>query len=413
MGNSASKTTSGGFRIIRVNKNGPADKTDLEVFFDFIVEAGGRDVTSAEENPDVLRKAIEDSVNKPLKLVVYSARLRRFREVYLTPSHWNGQGFLGAGVQFESVENAMQEGLRVIEVFQNSPAASAGLIPYKDFLIATELGILRTMDDLVNIVSDNINKEITLLVFNANTEKIREVKITANYKWGGSSRFGCDIGTGYLHRLPLSRAADLDLFFNFVDKLTALSGEMKADSPPQLADSATESVSDHKNLDHIANTTEISGMNEKHSTPPYAFTAATQYHPHVLDGAPMPDASINYVEKRNDDNVQEDVSRTDFSSNSRLLTGGSTQASSLTERGVNNNAFVAEPPFSIQLPGPQKQEKIILREYMQPMNKNETASQEPLSLSSETPHPGILFPIEAHHGGNTPLNIMSSKYQDN
>ncbi|KAF8821505.1 gorasp2-prov protein [Cardiosporidium cionae] len=383
MGNSASRNSPRAFRIIRINKNGPADKTELEVFFDFIVEAGGCDVTTAEDNPEALRKAIEDSVGEPLKLIVYSARLRSFRDVYLTPAPWGGQGFLGAGVQFEPVENVMQEGLRVIEVFQNSPAAVAGLIPYKDFLIATEEGLLRTMDDLVSTVNDNIDKEMSFLVFNTNTEKIREVKITANYKWGGSSRFGCDVGTGYLHYLPLSRAADLDLLFNFSGKFAALSME-KCDSPPQLVAVTAEPASNHENSSNYVNAEGIY-INEKLSSPPFTLPPVEIYHPPVLDGERIPLAPTNSSERRNDEIVQEDISRTDFSSNSRLVTGGSTQASFLTDRDATNNPFVVEPSQKMPSLGSAKiQEKYNHAEAISTHKSNETEPREPSLLSADS-----------------------------
>ena len=57
--------------------------------------------------------------------------------MYLTPSRWGGTGLLGATVRFDETEKAMNEGVRVLDVFEKSPAAHAGLIPYNDYLLAS------------------------------------------------------------------------------------------------------------------------------------------------------------------------------------------------------------------------------------------------------------------------------------
>ena len=49
-------------------------------------------------------------------------------------------------------------------------------------------------------------KTLPLYVYSSNTDSIRLVQLTPNRKWGGNnSCLGCDIGTGYLHRIPMSR----------------------------------------------------------------------------------------------------------------------------------------------------------------------------------------------------------------
>lgn len=36
------------------------------------------------------------------------------------------------------------------------------------------------------------------------SDNVREVTLTPNSSWGGDGCLGCDIGYGYLHRIPLS-----------------------------------------------------------------------------------------------------------------------------------------------------------------------------------------------------------------
>jgi len=50
-----------------------------------------------------------------------------------------------------------------------------------------------------------MGKTIRLYVYNTLTEDVRIVAITPNKDWGGSGSLGCDIGYGYLHRIPLGK----------------------------------------------------------------------------------------------------------------------------------------------------------------------------------------------------------------
>jgi len=48
-----------------------------------------------------------------------------------------------------------------------------------------------------------MGQEVHLYVFNTNTQTIRLVTLTPNPRWGGEGSIGCDIGYGYLHRIPV------------------------------------------------------------------------------------------------------------------------------------------------------------------------------------------------------------------
>lgn len=43
-----------------------------------------------------------------------------------------------------------------------------------------------------------------MFVYNIETDACREVTMTPNAGWGGEGSIGCDIGYGYLHRIPTS-----------------------------------------------------------------------------------------------------------------------------------------------------------------------------------------------------------------
>ena len=136
-------TEIGGFRIFKVNAGSPAAEAGLEVFFDFIVEING---VAMDADQTTFAKAIQEAENRRTKLVVHHILTHTAREVYVTPRRWGGAGLLGAVVRYDSLESAEGQGMRVLSVFPDSPAAVAGLVPNKDFLLGTTEVMFRDMD---------------------------------------------------------------------------------------------------------------------------------------------------------------------------------------------------------------------------------------------------------------------------
>lgn len=125
--------------------------------------------------------------------------------MYLIPRQWGGQGLLGLVVKYDSIEDGENQGLRILELLPNSPASVAGLIAYKDYIIGSKDVIVRDLDDLGELLSSSIGKNLSLTVYNTDKESSREVSIIPNRDWGGEGLLGCGIGTGILHRIPMSR----------------------------------------------------------------------------------------------------------------------------------------------------------------------------------------------------------------
>eukprot|EP00922_Rhytidocystis_sp_ex-Travisia-forbesii_P041445 GHVS01061907.1.p1 GENE.GHVS01061907.1~~GHVS01061907.1.p1 ORF type:complete len:519 (+),score=97.14 GHVS01061907.1:233-1789(+) len=198
----------GGFRIFKVSRNSPAERAGLEVFFDYIVEIDDLQVIHAsEESQRSFFEKVQQCVNQQIKLVVYNVRTKRFRDVYVTPAKWGGTGLLGATVRYDIFESASTQGVRVLDVFTNSPAASAGLVPYSDFILGTADIAFKDLDELIESVSGHIGRQLSLHVYNSETETLREVLIMPTWEWGGKGCLGCDIGVGFIHRVPRSRHA--------------------------------------------------------------------------------------------------------------------------------------------------------------------------------------------------------------
>ena len=52
------------------------------------------------QDNEILKDLLKTNVEKPVKMLVYSSKTGKVREVELTPSHqWGGQGLLGVSIR--------------------------------------------------------------------------------------------------------------------------------------------------------------------------------------------------------------------------------------------------------------------------------------------------------------------------
>lgn len=93
----------------------------------------------------------------------------------------------------------------VLEVIEGSPADSAGLVPYGDYIIGWTQGPLRSEHDFFQLIEQYINRNLSLYVYNSDYDHTREVVIVPNRDWGGEGILGCGMGYGLLHRIPQPR----------------------------------------------------------------------------------------------------------------------------------------------------------------------------------------------------------------
>lgn len=188
-----------GYHVLRVQENSPGHRAGLEPFFDFIVSINN---TRLNKDNDTLKDLLKASVEKPVKVLVYSSKTLELRESTVTPSNlWGGQGLLGVSIRFCSFEGANENVWHVLEVEPNSPAALAGLRPHTDYIIGADT-VMNESEDLFSLIESHEGKGLKLYVYNTDTDNCREVIITPNSAWGGEGSLGCGIGYGYLHRIP-------------------------------------------------------------------------------------------------------------------------------------------------------------------------------------------------------------------
>ncbi|XP_057713870.1 Golgi reassembly-stacking protein 2-like isoform X2 [Corythoichthys intestinalis] len=188
-----------GYHVLRVQENSPGHRAGLEPFFDFIVSIGN---TRLNKDNDTLKDLLKASVEKPVRMLVYSSKTLDLRESTVTPSNlWGGQGLLGVSIRFCSFEGANENVWHVLDVEPKSPAAVAGLRPHTDYIIGADT-VMNESEDLFSLIESHEGKGLKLYVYNTDTDNCREVVITPNSAWGGGGSLGCGIGYGYLHRIP-------------------------------------------------------------------------------------------------------------------------------------------------------------------------------------------------------------------
>ncbi|GFN73607.1 Golgi reassembly-stacking protein 2 [Plakobranchus ocellatus] len=203
MGGTASSEVPGGgtegYHVLRVQEGSPGHRAGLEAFFDFIVAIGQ---TRLNQDNDTLKELLKTNIEKPLVVTVYSSKTQKVREVQLVPSHsWGGQGLLGVSIRFCSFEGANENVWHILEVQPNSPADLAGLKSDTDFVIGAD-SVLHESEDLFTLIESHEGKALKLYVYSTESDSCREVTITPNLSWGGQGSMGCNIGYGYLHRIP-------------------------------------------------------------------------------------------------------------------------------------------------------------------------------------------------------------------
>ncbi|KAA0204059.1 hypothetical protein HAZT_HAZT006521, partial [Hyalella azteca] len=187
-------------KIFQVQNASPGQLAGLEAFFDFIVAIGN---TRLDQDNDTLKELLNKNLEKSVEMKVYSSKTQRVRSINITPSKlWGGQGLLGVSIRFCSFEGANENVWHILEVEGNSPAAIAGLVAFKDYIIGAD-SVLHESEDLFSLIEAHDKRPLKLYVYNIDSDVCREVTVTPDSKWGGEGSLGCGIGYGYLHRIPL------------------------------------------------------------------------------------------------------------------------------------------------------------------------------------------------------------------
>ncbi|KAH7920472.1 hypothetical protein BV22DRAFT_1073845 [Leucogyrophana mollusca] len=222
----AQAQSSHALHVLRVTPSSPASQTTIEPFFDFIVG-----FNEGEELPDhndldaaELERIVEQHEERTLNLLVWNSKTRITRVVPIVPSRgWALEqhasiphdesepapqpSLLGLSMRMCEFENAMDSVWHVLEVLEGSPAESAGLVPYGDWIIGWSGGVLTAENDFYDVVEAHVEKPLQVYVYSYDFDNLREVVLVPNRHWGGEGLLGCVFGFGLLHRIP-SQPAD-------------------------------------------------------------------------------------------------------------------------------------------------------------------------------------------------------------
>ncbi|KAF9571554.1 Golgi reassembly-stacking protein 2 [Mortierella alpina] len=191
-----------GYHVLRVKDYSPAYRAGIRPFFDYIVAINGVRLNTEGTYLQDQMRANED---RPVMLDIYSTREQAGRRVEMTPTrNWgDGKGgLIGCSIRFCMFDAVNDVVWHILDVAHGSPAERAGLCAHSDYVIGTPYGIMRGEGDLYDLVEDNIGEPLRLHVYNSETDHVREIVIIPNEEWGGEGLLGCDVGYGYLHRLP-------------------------------------------------------------------------------------------------------------------------------------------------------------------------------------------------------------------
>eukprot|EP00977_Amphora_coffeiformis_P009272 scaffold2103_cov185-Amphora_coffeaeformis.AAC.17 len=113
-----------------------------------------------------------------------------------------GASHPGVTIRLDNYAGAEERLIRVLTVEPKSPAAVAGLVPEKDFILGTTHQTLDSSDSLAELLHQNIDQVVEFYVYNSDSDLVRTVVLMPTYSWGGEGLLGAEVGTGYLHRLP-------------------------------------------------------------------------------------------------------------------------------------------------------------------------------------------------------------------
>ena len=174
--------------VLRVTPSSPASHTSIEPFFDFIV--GYNDINSFSARTELdaaeLEQIVEQHEERVLNLLVWSSKTRETRGrspfaslaatirpptivVPIVPSRgWAlmqqaslpledssaapQPSLLGLSMRMCEFETATDNVWHVLEVMEGSPAESAGLVPYGDWIIGWSGGVLSAENDFYDVV---------------------------------------------------------------------------------------------------------------------------------------------------------------------------------------------------------------------------------------------------------------------
>lgn len=211
-----------GLRVVFVGEM----QVQLQSYFDYIVGINDDAIPLISNQhgyfyPDYhqITQIFNSYVNNTIKLNVWSAKGGTFRDEYVLVQSKDEKNMEDVSLSSSSIKEPVHAfqplGFRVqwtpliASTFtyhilninlERGPAAQAGLIPDEDYIIGCQDGLLATGGEtlLQDIVRSRANHELSLYVYNTVHDCVRPLTVQI----GGDGRLGCNVGYGFLHRIP-------------------------------------------------------------------------------------------------------------------------------------------------------------------------------------------------------------------
>ncbi|KAK7056981.1 hypothetical protein VNI00_002699 [Paramarasmius palmivorus] len=152
--------------VLRVTPSSPASHAAIEPFFDFIVGFEGDSLSSNSNiSATELENIVESHEGRVLNLLVWNSKSQGTRVVPIIPSReWSEESssqkadptrqpsLLGLSMRMCEPEFALDNVWHVLDVMEGSPAESAGLVPYGDYITGWSGGVLSAENDFYDLV---------------------------------------------------------------------------------------------------------------------------------------------------------------------------------------------------------------------------------------------------------------------
>lgn len=87
-------------------------------------------------------------------------------------------------------------------------------------MIASPDILIKTEGEFYELITQNILRQVKLIIFSSKTQDLRELTIVPDFAWGGEGCLGCDVGSGMIHWVPKMESVTKALNKEFSGPLT-------------------------------------------------------------------------------------------------------------------------------------------------------------------------------------------------